>query len=242
MHLDHDGVGAHGHRSARQAGHQVAHAGRMGHVHADGQQALLVDDGHGRDVERETRGRLERAQAALAQHHVVVALHGDVVRCRQPLGDGAREAALEQHHLVGVLRDLADVFQQAEVLEVTGAHLQAVHIGMHQLAMLGVHDLRKGFQAVLLAAGLHDLKGFLAKTLEAMRVGTRFVRAAADPGQAKVADALGHFEELLLAFDRARAGVDGYLVGTGAVIRQFRFDSLLAHADGVSFMTFRIVP
>ena len=143
---------------------------------------------------------------------------------------------------MGVLRDLADVFQQAEVLEVAGAHLQAVHIGMHQLAVLGVHDFRKGFQAVLLAAGLHDLKGFLAKTLEAMRVGTRFVRAAADPGQAQVADALGHFEELLLAFDRARAGVDGYLVSTGAVIRQFRFDSLRAHADGVSFMTFRIVP
>ena len=70
-------------------------AGRMRHVDAHRiKQALLVDDGHGRYVQREARGRLERADAALAQHHVLVALGGEVVGGGQPLGDGAREAAL----------------------------------------------------------------------------------------------------------------------------------------------------
>ena len=162
MHLNHDGVGAHGNRRTRERGNQIAHAGRMRHVHADGIEALLVDDGHGGDVEREARGRLEGAQAALAQHDIVVALHGNVVARGEPFGNGTGKTALEQDHLVRVARDLADILQQAEVLEVARAHLQAVHVGVDELAMLGVHDLGEGFQAVLLAAGLHDLERFLA--------------------------------------------------------------------------------
>ena len=54
-------------------------------------------------------------------------------------------------------------------------------------------------------------------------------------------NALGNLEELLFAFHRAGTGVDGYLVGAGTVIRQLRFNVLFAHADGVSFITFRIV-
>ena len=225
-----------------KAGTKFALAGRMRHVDAHRVQRLLVDDRHGGDVQREARGRLEGADTALAEHYVVVAAIGDVVGGGEPLGDGAGETALVQHHLVRIGGHLADLLQQAEVLEVAGAHLQAVHIGMHSSQCSESMTSVTGFQAVLLAAGLHDLKGFLAKALEAVRVGARLVRTAADPGKTQVADALGNFEELLFALNRARAGVDGYLVGAGAVIRQFRFDSLLAHADGVSFMTFRIVP
>ena len=240
MHLDHEGVGAGRHGGEGERRHQVALAGGVRHVDAHRAQRLLVDHRDGGDVQREARGRLERADAALAQHHVVVALGGEVVGGGQPLGDGAREAALVQHHLVRLGGHLADLLQQAEVLEVARAHLQAVHVGVHELAVRGVHDLGERLQAVPLARVLHDLEGFLAQALERVRVRARLERAAADPFQAEAGHAFGHFVELLDRLHGARAGEDGDLVGARSEIGDGG-DVDFAHTDGVSFMILRMV-
>ena len=240
MHLDHEGVGAGRHGGKGERRHQVALAGRVRHVDAHRAQRLLVDHRDGGDVQREARGRLERADAALAQHHVVVAFRREVVGGGQPFGDGARETALVQHHLVRLGGDLADFLQQAEVLEVARAYLQAVHVGVDQLAVRRVHDLGERFQAVLLAGIAHDLEGLLAQALERVRVRAGLERAAANPGEAEARDAFGHFFELLGRLDGARAGEDGDLVGAGAQVGDggyLRF----AHTDGVSFMILRMV-
>ena len=140
-----------------------------------------------------------------------------------------------------ILRHLTDVLQQAEVLEVARAHLQAVDVGMDHLAVLGVHDFRERFQAVFLSPGLHDLQRFLTKALEAVRIRARFERAATNPVQAETRDAFGDFVELLFALDGARAGEDRDLVGARAVIgKLLGYGFHFAHTDGVSFITLRI--
>ena len=212
----------------------------MRHVDAHRVQRLLVDNRHRRDIQREARGRLEGADTALAEHHVVVAAIGDVVGGGEPLGNGAGETAFVQHHLMRIGGHLADLLQQAEVLEVAGAHLQAVHIIAHELAMGRVHHLGKRLQVVLIAGGLHDLQGLFAETLERMRVSARLKRAAANPVQAQIGHALGHFLELLGGLHRARPGVNGDLVRALAEIGNGG-NLHFAHTDGVSFMIFKMV-
>ena len=146
------------------------------------------------------------------QHDVVVALGGHVVARRQPFGDRPRETALVQDHLARLGGHLADLAQQAEVLEVARAHLQTVHVRMNQLAMSRIHDLGQGLEPQTIARALHDLQGLFAKTLERMRVRARLERTAANPGQPQIGDALGNLVELLLGLNRARTCVNGDLV------------------------------
>ena len=74
VHLDHEPVGSRGDGGQRQRLHQFDLARGVARVDHDGQVAALLDDGHGRDVERVAGGGLEGADAALAQDDVVVAL------------------------------------------------------------------------------------------------------------------------------------------------------------------------
>lgn len=214
MNLDHDRIAAGGDGGVRQRRDQVANAGRMGNVDADREDRLLVNDGDSGDVEREPRCRLERAQTTLAQNDVVVAVHRQVLGCGKPFGDAARQTALQQHHLMRLRRHLTDVLEQAEVLHVARADLKAIDVGVHHFAVSGIHDFRKGLQAVLLAGVLHDLQALFAKALKGVGVGARLECAAADPGQTQIGNALGDFVELLDGFDRAWAGVERDLVGT----------------------------
>lgn len=163
---------------------------RVRHVDAHGVQRLLVNDRHRGDVQREARGRLESADAALAQHHVVVAAVGDVVGGGQPLGNRAGKATLVQHHLVRVGGHLADLLQKAEVLEVAGAHLQTVHVIGHQLAVGRVHHLGERLQPYLSPAAFMIFRASSPRPWKECRVGTRFERAAANPVQTQVGHAL----------------------------------------------------
>lgn len=56
--------------------------------------------------------RVAVSSCALAEHHVGVAVISDVVGGGEPLGDSAGEAALVQHHLVGVGRHLPIFFSR----------------------------------------------------------------------------------------------------------------------------------
>ena len=80
--------------------------------------------GTAREVEREARRGLERADAALAQHHVLVALLEDVVGGHQQLVERRRQPALEQHRLAELAGDL----EQRVVLHVARADLD--HVGV----------------------------------------------------------------------------------------------------------------
>ena len=117
-----------------------------------------------------------------------------------------------------VFRDFADLLQQREILHVARAHLQAIHIGMHQFSMSRVHNFCEGLQAVLFAASLHDLQALFTQTLEGMRVGAWLDRATANPCKTQISDTFRNLEELLFGLHGTRTCVDGDLVCFSTVI------------------------
>src|SRR5207244_4147838 len=80
---------------------------RVRRVDDHGQVRLLLQDRDGADVEREPHRGLEGLDPTLAEDHARVPLLDDVLGRHQELLDGRREAALEQHRLVGAA-DLAE--------------------------------------------------------------------------------------------------------------------------------------
>ena len=192
------------------------------------------------DVERETRSRFKGADTTLAQNNVVVTAIGDVIGCGKPLGNSAGKTALVENHLLGLGGYLPDLLQQAEVLKVSRANLKAVDIGVDELAMRRIHDLRQSEKTMLLGRVLHDLERLLAKALEGVRVRARLESAATNPLEPKAGYAFGNFLELLHRLNRAGTSENGDLVGARAEIGN-RGDFYCTHTDGVSFITFRMV-
>src|SRR5690606_7632345 len=101
VHLDDDPVGAGGGPGERQRRDQRAAARGVAGVDPHGQVRELLEHRYGADVEREARRGLERPDAALAEHHLRVALAEDVLRGLEELADRRGHAALEQHRLAG---------------------------------------------------------------------------------------------------------------------------------------------
>ena len=97
VHLDDDPVRSGRGGRERQRQHEVAAPGGVARVDHHGQVRELLEHRHGHDVEREARRRLERADPALAEDHVLVALLEDVLRRHQQLLERRRQAALQQH-------------------------------------------------------------------------------------------------------------------------------------------------
>ena len=155
MDVDDHAVGADRDRGARERYDEVLAAGGVGRVDDDRQVAGRLDDRHRGDVEGVAGRRLEGADAALAQDDVEVAALGDVLRRHQPLLDGRRHAALEQHRLAG----LADGLQQPEVRHVAGADLQHVGVLGDDGDVARVDDLGDDRQPGRLADVGEDLAG-----------------------------------------------------------------------------------
>ena len=117
----------------------------MAGVHDDRQVREGFQRRDSREVQRVAVLGLEGADAALAEHHVLVAARHDVFGGEQPLLDGRREAALEEHRLVVG----ADLLQELEVLHVTGADLDDVGLLEEVLDVARVQDLADDRQACL---------------------------------------------------------------------------------------------
>lgn len=89
---------------------------------------------------------------------------------------------------------------------------------MYQLGVSRVHDFCERFEAVLVAASLHDLEAFFAQALEGVRIGARLECATTDPRKTQIGDAFRDLEELFFGLNGARACIDGDLVCFSAVI------------------------
>ena len=93
--LDHDPVGARRDAGQRHRLDQPALAGGVRRIDDHRQVGQVVEQGHGRQVERVAGVRLEGPDAALAQDHVGIARADDVLGGHQPLLDRRAVAALE---------------------------------------------------------------------------------------------------------------------------------------------------
>ena len=169
-----------------------------------GQVGALPDDGHGREVERVAGGRLEGADAALAEDDVGVARREDVLGGHEPLLDGRRQAALQEHRLAA----LAHGLQEDEVGHVAGADLEHVHVAVEDLHIGRVRDLADDRQPGLLACLGQELEALDAEPLEGVGRGARLEGATAHDGRALALDPAGRGQDLVARFDGAGAGDD----------------------------------
>ena len=130
---------------------------------------------HGVEVERVARARLIRADAALAQDDVGVALAHDVLGAHEQLVNGASQAALEKHGLAGA----ADLLEQVEVLGVARADLPQVDVVLEEERHLAhVHDLGHDGHPKLGACLTKQVKPRLAHALVGIGARTRLERAS----------------------------------------------------------------
>ncbi len=118
---------------------------------------------------------LEGADPAFAEDDVLVAAAHDVFGRHQQLVDRVGKAALEQNRLA----DAAKLLEQFEVLHVARADLDDVDKFHEQLKLGRVGDFGNNRQAGRLAGSLHVHQAFGFQSLERIRRGARFERAAA---------------------------------------------------------------
>src|SRR5437016_14111882 len=82
--------------------------------------SALLDQRDGREIERVARRRLEGADAALAEHHLIVSAREEVFGREKPLLYRRRRAALQKHGAARASQSL----EQREVLHVARADLE----------------------------------------------------------------------------------------------------------------------
>ena len=188
--------------------HQRAAAGRVARVDDHREVRELLEHRHGGEVEREAVGRLERADAALAEQHVRVALLEDVLRRHQQLLERGAEAALEQHRQARA----ADLAQQRVVLHVAGAELDHVGDLGDRLDVARVHQLGDDRQPGLGLGLGEQAQALLPEALEGVRARARLVGAAAEEARAARGDRARRGHDLVARLDRARPGDEAEVV------------------------------
>src|ERR1700739_2473917 len=99
--FDEEGVGAYGDWGAREREDFVAFAGAVGGIDEDGEMTALFYGGDNGEVEGVAREIGEGADAAFAEHHVVVAFGEDVFGGHEEFVERGGHAAFEENRKLG---------------------------------------------------------------------------------------------------------------------------------------------
>ncbi len=102
----------------------MALAGAVAGVNEDGEMAALLHRGNDGEIESIARKIGEGADAAFAEHDVVVAFAHYIFGGHQEFIESGGHAAFEEHGLFGA----AGAFEQREILHVARADLN--HVGV----------------------------------------------------------------------------------------------------------------
>ena len=163
---------------------------------------LALEHRDRRHVERIARGRFERADAALAQNHIAVALRHDVLGRHQQLGDRGGQATLEQHRPLRTTH----FGEEWKVLHVARADLQDIGVPRHQLHLSRIHYFRHDRHA---RVGTHlgqDLEPFLTHALKRIRRRAWFEGAGAQQSCPRALHRMGRGVHHVAPFHRAGTG------------------------------------
>ena len=133
MTLDEQRVSAGGQCRDRERRNPPRIAGGMARIDGDREVGHVAEHRDRAHVKRVPCRRLERADAALAEDDLVVALGGDVVRCREPLVVGRGHAALEDDRHAALPRGA----QQRGVVHRARSDEQRVGMAAQQLDVIG---------------------------------------------------------------------------------------------------------
>src|SRR2546429_375493 len=196
MNFDEQSVGANGDGRTGERQNLVTLPGAMAGVDENGQVAALFDRRDDREVQSVARKVRKGPNAALAQHHVVVALGEEVLRGHEKFIEGGGHAALEKNGLLGA----AGALEEREILHVARANLDDVGVFFDELERFVVDSFGDDAETMLGAHFRENLGAVFAESLKAVRGSTRFVSAAAKQPRARLFDALGNRKTLLLGF------------------------------------------
>src|SRR4051812_7199982 len=182
--LDDDAVRADRGGGSAERLDEAAVAGGVARVDDHRKVGVELQPRHRAEIEREARRGLERADAALAEDDVLVALLQDVVGGLEELVERAAEAALEEDRLAELAGDL----EERVVLHVARADLDDVGVGVDGVGVLAVEQLGDDREAGLGAGLGEDLEGRAAQALERERARAGLEGAAAEHGGARLLD------------------------------------------------------
>ena len=189
----------------------------MAGIGNDGKVRELAQNGNGGNIEDVAGALVVGANAALAQHHALVAVRHDVLSRHEQFVDRSRQAAFEQDGLVGFPK----LFQEREILHITSAHLEDVDI-LEQRKVARIHDLRDDRYAEFTLHLGKNVKAILAHSLEGIGRRAGLEGSAAKDRRPRLLRRLGDNHALLFAFDRTRPRHD--LEATAAECNAADFD------------------
>jgi hypothetical protein len=210
VHLDQQPVRARGQGGQGQRRHQRARPGRMRRVHDHRRRHRRARDRHRGDVEGVARGRLEGADAALAQHHARGAGREDVLGREQPLFDGGARRALQQQR---ASRPPGGV-EQTVALAVAGSDLEEIDERRGGIQRRLVEDFDDDGQPDVVGGGAEHAQGIETAAPEAVGGRPRLPAPAAEQAGASRPCRPGCCHHELLVLDGTRAGGEKELRST----------------------------
>ena len=137
MHFDDEAVSAYGNRRAGKRKDLVALSSAMARVDQDWQVTTFFYRRHNCKIESVARKIRKGANAAFAEHHVVIAFGQNVFGGHQEFVEGGGHAALQQNGLFRTARPL----EEREILHIAGANLDHVGVFFHQVERFVVDGL-----------------------------------------------------------------------------------------------------
>ncbi len=138
MDFDEQAVGAYRYGGAGERKNFVALAGAVAGVDEDWQMAAFFHGGNDGEVERVAGMVGEGADAAFAEHDVVVAFAEDVFGGHEEFVERGRHAALQEDGFLGA----AGAFEQREILHVARADLDYVGVFFNKVECIRCRSLR----------------------------------------------------------------------------------------------------
>ncbi len=174
--FDDKAIGANSNGGAGKGQNFVALAGAVAGIDENGEVAALLDGGNDREVEGVAGKIGEGANAAFAEHDVVIALGKNVFGGHKELVEGGRHAAFEQDGLFGA----AGALEERKILHVARADLDDVGVFLDEVQGFVVDrcgdnaeavvsaDFRKDFEAVFTVGMRRTVSSSLASRLTSL--------------------------------------------------------------------------
>src|SRR5262249_47989327 len=158
----------------------VALTGAVAGVDQNREMAAPLDGRNDGEVERVARKVREGADAAFAEHHVVVAFGEDVLGGHKEFVERGGHAAFEEHGLFAA----AGAFEEGKILHVARADLDTVGVFFNEVEGFVVDGFGNDAESEFVADFCEDLQAGLAESLEAVWGSARFVSATAEEANA----------------------------------------------------------
>ncbi len=191
------GHGRHGH-----AFHHPGLAAGVGGVHHHRQVAQPLHCQDRREVQGVAGIGLKGTDAPLTQNDVWIALAHNILRAHEPLLNGGGQPPFQEDGLFGS----AHLFQQVEVLHVTGADLDDVHRLLEHGKLVGTHQLSDDGHAGGVLGVQQQTNALHSFALKRVGRGAGLVGAPPHGAGSGGLYRLGHPHHLALALYRAGTG------------------------------------